>query len=130
MNSLDAKIGAKSTKWFERYVLSQLRQEKEETVATFLTRIRKQVQRCSFADVFVNEAILGQFINGVLSSELRSRLMEKEVMTLDVAEKLARTFETVASQSGVMSCSQTSNSNITNSAVTSTSVCKTQEKNI
>lgn len=43
-----------------------------------------------------------QIIEGCLSTELRNRLLEKEDMSLDQVEKLARTLESVTQQSGAI----------------------------
>lgn len=122
---LEAKIKPKSTKWYERHLLNHLRQESGESITAFLTRVRKQAKNCSFRDTSVlDEAIHMQIIEGCLSTELRNRLLEKEDMTLDQVEKLARTLECVTQQASAI----TGVSAPQPAHTTSTSVCRTPHK--
>lgn len=132
-SQLTSKIVPSSNKWYERNVLSTMRQSKGESIATFITRIRKQVKLCKFQDALVDEAIQGQLINGCSSADIRTELMKmKESATLKEFETLARTLETVSSQSSAMSNSTStpvSNSTNDNSSLsTADSVSRVQDK--
>lgn len=84
----DAKIGPKSTKWYdERYCLAQIHQEKNELMTSFVTRLRTQAQKCDFAHSFHEEAIQGQIINGCASNELRVELMKAKSLRLSARLK-------------------------------------------
>ena len=78
--------------------MNHVRQDKGEAVSAFITRVRKQANNCSFKDSSVLEqAIHMQIIEGCSSTELRNRLLDKEEMTLNQVERLAKTLESVFS---------------------------------
>lgn len=108
----DSKLGKVSSKWFERFQLSEIKQKSDEKFTSFVTRIRNQSQKCQFLVDYGDEAIQLQIIIGCNSPELRKELMRTKAKTkLAEFEDIARTYESVAVQSAAMtSCPKNSNS--------------------
>ncbi len=79
-----------------RFQLRDLRQEAGEPVDSFLTRMRQQASKCSFANPgAVDDNILDQLIKGTAHSQVRKKLLDHTPtrLTLDTAMDMARTFE-------------------------------------
>ncbi|XP_065224410.1 uncharacterized protein K02A2.6-like [Planococcus citri] len=126
LSRLDSQIEPKSNKWYERHVLSTLKQGKGETLTAFITRLRNQAKLCSFASTFVDEAVQGQLINGCSSAEVRTELMkQKEDATLADFERVARTLETVTSQSSAMASGEFNSTQVN---ANTSNVCRIPDK--
>ena len=112
LECLDAKIGTESTKWYERYVLAQIKQGEKETTTSFTTRVRNQALKCEYTAAFLDEAVQGQLVNGCYSNDLRMELMRaKASASLSMFESIMRTYESINKQSSVMAGKSSGSSN-------------------
>ena len=60
-----------------RFQLRDLRQENGEPVDSFLTRLRQQASKCSFANPdYVDDNILDQLKKGTAHSQVRKKLLD------------------------------------------------------
>ena len=88
---------------FARHVLATRLQKSEETLAEFLQSLRELSKDCKFEPVTAEQhreqMIRDAFINGLDSSAIRQRLLEKEDLTLDRANDLALSLDRAQEQS-------------------------------
>ncbi|XP_065222486.1 uncharacterized protein LOC135847033 [Planococcus citri] len=99
----DSKLGKETSKWFERYQLTQIRQGKDEKFASFLLRLQSQAQKCDFNKDLVDEAVQLQIIVGCFSAELLKELFQTKAKTkLKEFEEIARVLESVTAQSAAL----------------------------
>ena len=81
-------------KFYERYRFRQLRQDEIELIDQLVSRLRKQAEKCQFADP--DENLLDQLIEKCHDSKVRTKLLEEgNELTLAKAMSLARTVESV-----------------------------------
>ena len=82
---------------FARYVLSSRRQEAHETLDQHFHALRILAKDCGFRNVEAtancNEHIRDAFISGILSNDIRKRLLENNGLDLDAAFQQARSLE-------------------------------------
>ena len=64
----------------ESYKLSQLRQETNETISLFLSRVKAQAAKCDYGQAF-DRIVKDKFICGVRSEKLRSTLLNDPAVT-------------------------------------------------
>ena len=65
---------------YERYLFKQCKQQQNETVDTFVTRLKRLGDTCGYVDV--NDMIVDQVIENSNSHELRKKLLEQSDLTL------------------------------------------------
>ena len=88
--ALDKYFHPLVNKFYERYRLRQLRQDEVESVDQFVSRLRKQADKCQFADLDGN--LLDQLIEKCHDSKVRTKLLEGgNELTLAKAMSFART---------------------------------------
>ena len=105
IQSLDTYFQPLVNKYYERYRFRQIRQQQGEAIDRFVSRLRQQAAKCSFADS--DENILDQLIEKCDGSRVRSKLLEEgNDLTLEKAISLARTLESVAAQERDISSQQ------------------------
>lgn len=75
---------------FERFQFRQIRQEHNESIDVFVTRLRDQARKCSFFNV--DEHIKNQIIEKCAIEELRQRVFENE-MSLNELINMGKTLE-------------------------------------
>lgn len=80
------------TNEYERYVFRLITQEENESIDSFVERLKFQAQRCEFNDL--ESQMKDQIIEKCLHNEVRSNAF-KHAMTLDQLIYTAKTFEAV-----------------------------------
>ena len=74
---------------FARHLLRSARQKPNQSLAEFRSCLVKLAKDCEFTDVtasqYRDEMVRDTFINGILSSEIRQRLLENEKLTMKQA---------------------------------------------
>ena len=94
VRTLDAYFITQVNEPYERHVFRSLKQEDNETVDGFVSRLRRQAQFCNFTDADVD--IRDQLIEKCRSPKLRRKLLERrQGLTLAIAMEIARVMETV-----------------------------------
>ena len=82
----------KTNHTFERHIFRSMKQEPEETVDQFLTRLRSQAKRCGFHDP--NENVKDQLVDGCRDFNFRRKVLERgDGASLSDVVKLAQTLE-------------------------------------
>lgn len=69
-------------KTYERHLFHQITQQSGERFTDFIMRLRKQIARCNYDPVVVDELIADRIAQGCISEELRTKLLQKD-RTLD-----------------------------------------------
>ncbi|XP_065213313.1 uncharacterized protein K02A2.6-like [Planococcus citri] len=130
IDCLDGKLGRKSTKWYERYILAKMSQGKEERFASFVTRVRNQALKCDYTtEEQRKEAVQLQIILGCQSNELRTELLRtKATTTLETFEEMGQTSETVSQQANVIGSSATASMPGVSGQPDSSKLCKVDDK--
>lgn len=82
---------------YERHVFRQIKQGKDEKFGLFLTRLRKQADRCDFGKN-AEDNLKYQIIEKCQSSKLRKDLLKLGDVDLRKVMKVANAFEAVAEQ--------------------------------
>ena len=100
-DALDRYFKPKKNVTFERYKFEQLIQQRGETAAMYLTRMRQVAESCEYSNV--DEEIKDHFITSCLSLKLKRRLLTEQSLTLDKLQEIARAFETSQTQANIMS---------------------------
>lgn len=111
-------------KRYERYLFRQIQQDDSETMDHYITKLRKQAEKCNFHDI--NDSILDQVIEKCKSEEIRKDLLKKgNDLTLDQTKEIAKSYETIKLQNARLQESLgTSSSSKINEDLTSTEVLK------
>ena len=82
---------------FSRHVLATRRQQPHESLDDFIRELKRLSSDCNFTSVSAEkhkeEAIRDSFISGLLSHQIRQRLLENKTLGLDEAFSQARTLE-------------------------------------
>jgi len=81
---------------YERHVFRKIRQEVNESVGQFISKLRQQVAKCDFADA--DTEMCDQIIEHCTSDELRRKLLEKNNLNLSEIIEEAKRFELVTQQ--------------------------------
>ena len=88
---------------FARHLLSSCKQEQGQSLDQFLQKLKHLAKDCNFkactAEVHKNEAIRDAFIGGLISPQIRQRLLENSSLDLDTAFENARTLDMAEKQS-------------------------------
>ena len=91
---------------YARHLLVSRKQESTELVFEYLQALRLLAKDCSFEDVtavvYREELISDSFINGLSSSSIRQRLLERDEITLQQAFEMADNLERAYRQASVM----------------------------
>ena len=92
---------------YSRHLLATRKQEESESLDQFLHVLRRWSKDCNFTAVTVLENEQGYirdaFINGIRSREIRQRLLENKILTLDQALEQTRTLERAQKNSATYS---------------------------
>ena len=105
--SLEALFVKKPNEVFARHLLATARQQPGQSLDEFLQRLRRLSKDCNFCSVsaekYRKEMVRDAFINGLISSVIRQRLLENQSLSLesafnqacsiDVAQKNSRSYE-------------------------------------
>jgi hypothetical protein len=87
---------------FARHILSIAKQQPEQTLDQFLQHLRSLAKDCDFqtvtADIYRDEFIRDTFIRGLLSNDIRQRLLEEKDLTLASAFEHGRRLELAQKQ--------------------------------
>lgn len=85
---------------FERHTLRNIRQNQGEKFEAFCVRIRNQIAKCDYCDIDKDLEIIQQIIEGCVSKELRSKLLNKDRPLIKVME-IGRNLEELQYQKAV-----------------------------
>ena len=97
VTKLNAHFTVKTNATFQRHKFRKLAQTSDETVAQFVSRLRKNTDGCEFHDT--NIAIRDQVVEKCKSEKLQRKFLEKgDTLTLDELLKVAAHFEDVEMQ--------------------------------
>lgn len=79
-----------------RFQIQDMRQSPEESIDTYVNRLKIQAKKCKYTAEQTNDVILDQIIKGTAHQAIRKKLLDNDpaTLTLDDAMKFARTFET------------------------------------
>ena len=104
MDTLEAAYVRPTSTVFNRHQLITAKQEVGQSVDSYLQNLQQLAKNCKFeavtADQYKKEYIRDAFINGISSSIIRQRLLEKiGDLSLDEAHTQARAMEQAQSQS-------------------------------
>lgn len=83
-------------KRFERLKFRQAKQEPDESIDAFVSRLKYLAKYCEYEDV--NDQIIDQLVVFCSSGMLKKKILEKKEITLDRILEISRTMETVNSQ--------------------------------
>ncbi|XP_050059725.1 uncharacterized protein LOC126551010 [Aphis gossypii] len=100
INLLDQHFIPKVNPVFERHVFRKIRQEANESVGQFISKLRQQVAKCGFADA--DTEMCDQIIEHCTSDELRRKLLEKNNLSLSEIIEEAKRFELVVQQADTL----------------------------
>ena len=82
---------------YNGHLLATRRQAESESIDQYVQSLEKLSKNCQFkavdSETYRKEYIRDSFINGLNSAEIRRRLLEKSVLTLDDAHQTATTLE-------------------------------------
>ena len=97
MRLLDSKFIPQANVPFQRHEFRQAKQEEDETVDQFVTRLSQLAETCEFTEI--KENIRDQVIDKCKSHRLRKKLLETgRNLTLERAQDIARAMETAERQ--------------------------------
>lgn len=97
ISKLDSYFAPKQSKVYERHTFRLLKQEPDEKFEKFLVRLRKQADKCEFADR--DENIIDQITEKCYLPELRKKILRiGDEITLDRVITEANTLEVVNKQ--------------------------------
>lgn len=77
----------------EEHRFSMIRQEKEETIDKFVTRLRENIVRCNYSAEIHDYIIADRIIAGVYDKRLQSRLLKVQKVLLENTLKICRNYE-------------------------------------
>ena len=83
-------------KFYERYVFRQCTQEPQESLDSYVTRLKKLVVNYEYAstpELLQQESIIDQIIEKGRSTELRKKLLQEKNLTLEKVQDIARALE-------------------------------------
>ena len=97
IETLDATYIKPKNEIFARHVLATRRQAQGESLDQYLQALKRLAKDCSFTavtaeqyrDAFIRDA----FINGLVSTQIRQRLLENHTLDLQTAYEKAHTLE-------------------------------------
>ena len=114
---------------FARHLLMTCKQQQEQSFYDYLKKLKQSAKDCNYwsvsADVCRSEEIRDAFVSGLLSTLIRSRLLENtrdESMTLEAIFNQARCFDTA--QKSSESCIATDGKAIKVSPVSAIESCE------
>lgn len=84
---------------FERNVFKEMKQEEDETIDQFVTRLRRQTENCEFEASDIDNQIRDQILHKCKSQKLHEKLLDKGAkLTLKYAIEKGRSEELVTKQ--------------------------------
>ena len=108
IKALDTYFSPQKNVIYERHIFRQLAQQSDETIDSFVTRLKMHVKHCDYDKYSNDEAIRDQIIDKCISKKLRRRLLCESELTLQTAKKIARSMETSDKQAKTMENDQLS----------------------
>ena len=89
---LDQYFKPKKNITYERYILTTIKQNEEESTVSFVTRLQKQAEYCAFPDIA--EAVnLYQFVSPCHSIKLKQKLLKDRKMSIEKCVEIGRNME-------------------------------------
>ena len=98
LTKLDSYFIPKKNIPFERHKFHEAKQEPEESIDAFVTRLRKLTEYCDFG-TSLNDHVRDMVISKCRSTKFRKRLLAESDVTLEKALEIGRLMENVDRQS-------------------------------
>ena len=89
---LQEQLKPQPTVLAERYKFYCRDQNENESISDYIAVLRKYTLHCNFRG-FLDEALRGRFVHGLINSSIRRRLLAERTLTLKPAIDLAKTLE-------------------------------------
>ena len=70
---------------YERYMFWNIKQEETEAVDAYLTRIKRKLDMCEYADVVKQDMTRDKFVFGLCDDRVKERLLREEKLDLTTA---------------------------------------------
>nr|XP_039264265.1 uncharacterized protein LOC120340078 [Styela clava] len=110
---------------FARHLLAPAKKQPVQSIDEFLQTLRNLSEDCNFKDVsaaqYGDELIRDSFINGILSNNIRQRLLENKDLTLELAFSQASSFDLAQRNSPAYEASRIDELQLSASATSETS---------
>lgn len=109
---LDELFSPKHHDSFERFLFWAMTPDDDETIDKFALRVQNKAEKCSFGKTEIesrNIAVMDKIIQ-FTPDDLRQKLLEKEVLTLDDTVKIVNAYQSVRYQSLKMAPTSSSSS--------------------
>ena len=107
IKNIESRYQDPKNELFNRHALITRKQLQHEKVTDYLARLQKLATLCCFQDVTASqqksEYIRDTFVCGLLSTDIRQRILEDSNVTLDEAVNKAKTLEAATSYSQQLS---------------------------
>ncbi|CAF0863786.1 unnamed protein product [Brachionus calyciflorus] len=97
---LKAYFEPKRNKVVEVYLFRQTKQNQNETIDQFVTRLRGLARYCEFGDTNIDDEILKQLIQGCSSNRVRRKILSEKKLNLTKALETCRLHDSVETQAG------------------------------
>ena len=110
-NAFQQYFEPKSNFRLARFQLRDLKQQENEPVDSFITRLKVQAQKCNFDTASLQEDnLIDQLIKGIAHVAVQKKILDQDpkTLTLDKALDLARTYEATKSQMHQLGCTPVS----------------------
>ncbi|XP_055910621.1 uncharacterized protein LOC129944986 [Eupeodes corollae] len=98
-NILKDHFDPKPNEILENYRFHLRKQKESESCADFLVFLKRLSANCIFGS-YLNTALRNQFVFGLINQKIKSRLLEKSDLTLEIAVNTANAFE-IAERGGI-----------------------------
>lgn len=106
VNIFESHVQPKSSEIVERYKFRQRQQYHSESVAAYITALKKSARNCNFKNN-LNENLRDQFVCGISSEIIRQALFSQQELTLEKAVEVALNLESAEKNSQLIRTSKT-----------------------
>jgi hypothetical protein len=115
---------------YARHLLATCKQENGQDVDQFVLKLKSLAKACDFKAVsaveHINESIRDALITGLQSVAIREKLLAQQDLSLDEAQKMARSLELAHKQSQTYTCNPSLSCSLTqNNIQATTEPCET-----
>ena len=98
VKALETHFSPKKNVAYERHVFRQAYQGQNESMDSYLTRLRNLIKSCEYPDAEVNLNLRDQIVEKCSSNKLRVRFLREKNLTLDSIVDMARAHEIAEAQ--------------------------------
>lgn len=93
LDALEAYFKPKVNTRYERFVFNTARQEDEESIESYVGRLRELIKSCAYAANEEDDFVCDRLIPGIYSNEMRKKLLMTEDLTLQKAIEACKLIE-------------------------------------